>query len=138
MSRVVVLDAEALAALGGKPTARNREVRAAMRAAERLKRPVLVPAVVLAELYRGPKHNQVVDSCLARETGIGVRDTDRPLAKLVGGVLAAAGAGSEHLVDAHVVAAAVELGGGVALTGDADDLERLAVAYRNVTVVALP
>jgi hypothetical protein len=63
------------------------EVRAAMRAAALLQRDVVVPAVVLAELYRGPAHNQLVDTCLARETGIRVRDTDRPLARLVGGVL---------------------------------------------------
>jgi hypothetical protein len=42
------------------------------------------------------------------------------------------------LADAHVIAAAVELGGGIALTVDADDLGRLAAAFRNVTVIALP
>ncbi len=94
--------------------------------------------MILAELYRGPRHNQVVDACLSRETGIRVRDTDRPLARLVGGILAAADAGSRHLADAHVIAAAVDVGGGVALTTDPEDLERLAAAYRNVMVVALP
>lgn len=138
MSRCVVLDAGALSALGGRPTRRSLEVRAALRAAERLDREVVVPAVILAELYRGPGYNQMVDACLSRETGIGVRDTDRSLARLVGGVLAAAEAGSRHLADAHVVAAAVEGGGGVALTTDPDDVGRLAAAYRNVTVVALP
>jgi predicted nucleic acid-binding protein len=137
MNRCVALDAGALTALAGRQTARNREVRAALRAAERLEREVVVPAVVLAELYRGPRHNQVVDACLSRETGLRVRDTDRPLARLVGGVLAAAGAGSEHLVDAHVVAAAVEAGGGLALTTDPEDLVRLAASYRNVTVIGL-
>ena len=111
-----------------------------MRSAARLGREVVVPAVILAELYRGPRHNQLVDACLARETGIRVRDTDRPLAKakLVGGVLAAAKAGSEDLADAHVIATVVDLGGGIALTTDLEDLERLAAAYRNVTVVGLP
>ena len=138
MIRCVVLDAGALSALAGRPERRNREVRAALRAAARLDREVVVPAVILAELYRGPRHNQVVDACLSRETGIRVRDTDRSLAKLVGGVLAAAGAGSQHLADAHVIAAAVDVGGGIALTTDAEDLERLAAVYRNVMVVALP
>jgi predicted nucleic acid-binding protein len=110
-------------------------VRAALRAAERLDREVAVPAVVLAELYRGPRHNQLVDACLARETGIRVRNTDRSLARLVGGVLAAAGVGSEQLADAHVIAVAVDQGGGVALTTDVHDLERLAASFRNVTVV---
>jgi len=134
----VVLDAGALSALAGRSDRRRDEVRAALRAASRLGREVVVPAVVLAELYRGPRHNQVVDACLSRETGILVRDTDRSMAKLVGGVLAAAQVGSEHLVDAHVIAAAVDLGGGLALTTDHDDLTRLAANYRNVTVVDLP
>jgi predicted nucleic acid-binding protein len=138
MNRCVVLDAGALAALAGRPERRNREVRAALRAATRLDREVVVPAVILAELYRGPRHNQAVDACLSRETGIRVRDTDRPLARLVGGVLAAAEAGSRHLADAHVIATAVDVGGGIALTTDPDDLERLAASYRNVMVVDLP
>jgi len=138
MSRCVVLDSEALVALGEKHGRRSMEVRAALRAAARLRREVVVPSVILAELYRGPRHNHLVDACLSRETGIQVRDTDRPLAKIVGGVLAAARAGSEHLADAHVVAVAVELGGGLALTTDVDDLSRLAASYGNVTVIGLP
>jgi hypothetical protein len=114
------------------------EVRAVLRAAARLHREVVVPSVILAEFYRGPRHNPVVDACLSRETGIRVRDTDRSLARIVGGVLAAARAGSEHLADAHVIAVAVELGGGLALTVDAEDLNRLAASYRNVMVIGLP
>ncbi len=138
MSPCVVLDAEALTALAGRPGHRSLEVRAALRAAARLHREVVVPSVILAELYRGPRHNPLVDACLSRETGIRVRDTDRPLARIVGGVLAAAGAGSEHLADAHVIAIAVELGGGLALTVDTEDLGRLAASYRNVMVIGLP
>lgn len=41
---------------------------------------------------------------LARETGIPVRDTGRPLWRLAGGVLTGAKAGSRYLADAHVVA----------------------------------
>ena len=95
MSRCLVLHAEAMSALGGRSTKRQREVRAAMSAAFRLGREVVVPAVVLA----------------------------------------AAGVGSTFMVDAHVVAAAVELGGGVVLTADAGDLRKLSAPYRNVTVV---
>jgi len=138
MSRCVVLDAEALVALAGAPGRRHKEVRAVLWAAARLRREVLVPSVILAELYRGPRHNALVDACLSRETGIRVRDTDRSLARIVGGVLAAAQAGSEDLADAHVIAAAVELGGGLALTTDTEDLSRLAASYRNVTVIGLP
>lgn len=138
MSRALILDSEALAALGGRPSKRQMEVRAAMRAAALLQRDVVVPAVILAELYRGPAHNQLVDTCLARETGIRVRDTDRPLARLVGGVLTGAKADSRHLADAHVVAIGVEAGGGVVLTGDRDDLTMLAAPYPNITVQPLP
>lgn len=137
MNRCVVLDAGALGALAGRTTRRTLEVLAALRVAERLDRVVVVPAVILAELYRGAHHSHTVDACLSRETGILVRTTDRPFARLVGGVLAAANAGSEHLADAHAVAAAVELGGGLVLTTDPGDLGRLAAAYRNVTVVDL-
>lgn len=118
MSRALILGSEAMATLGGRPSRRQEEVRAAMRAAALMQRDVIVPAVILAELYRGAGHNQAVDACLARETGIRVRDTDRPLA--------------------HVVAAAVESGGGVVLTGDPDDLASLAAPYPNITVQPLP
>lgn len=138
MTRCLVLDAGAMSALSGRPKKRNQEVRAALRAAQRLRHDVLVPAVVLAELYRGPQHNQMVDACLSRETGIEVRDTDRLLARLVGGVLAAAGADSQLLADAHVIATAIDRGGGAVLTGDPGDLERLAAAYGNILVVELP
>lgn len=137
MSPVLVLDAEALSSLARQKGPRFREVRAALEATRRLQREVITPAVVLAELYRGGGHNQVVDACLSRETYIGVRETDRDFARYVGGVLTAAQADSADMADAHVVAAAVEAGGGVVLTGDADDLGRLSAPYPNVHVSAL-
>ena len=135
MSTSIVLDNAALAALAGEATAAKEIVRAAITAAVRRRREVVVPAVVLAEMYRGRHHNQVVDACLSRETGLTVRDTDRALARLVGGILTAADRGSEDMVDAHVVGAAAESGGGVCLTGDPDDLEALAAPYPNVQIV---
>jgi predicted nucleic acid-binding protein len=134
MSPVLVLDAEALSSFARQRGPRFDEVRAALEAARRLQRDVVTPAVILAELYRGPGHNQVVDSCLSRDTWIRVRDTDRSFARFVGGVLAAARTDSTHLADAHAVAAAVEAGGGVVLTGDKEDLELLASAYPNVHI----
>lgn len=131
---VLVLDAEALSSLARQRGPRFREVRAALEASRRLRRDVMTPAVVLAELYRGAGHNQVVDACLSRETGIHVRETDRGLARLVGGVLTAARADSADLADAHVVAVAVEAGGGVVITSDHDDLQRLAASYPNVLI----
>lgn len=135
MSRSVVLDSEAFSALAGRSSPRQREVRAALAAAVRLRRDAIVPALVLAELYRGVGRSALLDACLSRETGLLIRATDRSFARLVGGILAGARAGSELIVDAHVVAAAVEAGGGVLLTTDVSDLARLAAPYRNVQVV---
>ncbi len=137
MSRCLVLDAEALSALAGRRSKRQGEVRAALTVALRFRREVIVPALVLAELCRGPKRSALVDACLSRETGLLIRSTDRPFARLVGGILAGARASSEHIVDAHVVAAAVERGGGVILTGDVDDLSRLAAPYRDILVSSI-
>lgn len=132
---IVCLDAEAFDALAGPDSEAKRRVRRIMRSAQRLGRDVRVPTLVLAELYRGRGHNQLVDACLARErVTLEGRDTDRHLARIVGGVLAGAGAGSSMIVDAHVVAVAVEAGGGVVVTGDRSDLERLAAPYQHVAV----
>lgn len=137
MSPALVLDAEALSCLARPRGSRFRDVRAALEAARRLHREVITPAVVLAELYRGPGQNQVVDACLGREVGIRIRETDRGFARYVGGVLSAARAGPQDVVDAHVVAVAVEAGGGVILTSDVDDLTRLGAAYRNVHIAPI-
>jgi predicted nucleic acid-binding protein len=137
MSLVLVLDAVAISSLANQRGLKFEEVRAALEAARRLERDVVVPAVILAELYRGPKHNQTVDACLSRETAILVRDTDRAFARLVGGVLTAAKTGSKDMADAHVVAAAIDAGGGVIVTGDEDDLQRLAAPYKNIHVQAI-
>ncbi|MGQ0847045.1 MAG: PIN domain-containing protein [Sporichthyaceae bacterium] len=132
---IVVLDAEAFNALAGPASIRKQRVRRIMRRSEVLGRETIVPTLVLAELYRGRGRNQLVDACLAREqASLDTRDSDRALARIVGGVLAAAGAGSEDIVDAHVVAAALEAGGGVVVTGDPSDLERLAAAYPHIVV----
>ena len=133
-----MLDAEPLSILARPGSNAHTEVRAALEAARRLNRDVIVPAVILAELYRGPGQNQMVDSCLSRETGILIRDTDRALARLVGGVLGGSDADSADLADAHTVAAAVETGGGVVLTTDPSDIARLAASYPNVHVETLP
>ncbi len=132
-----MLDAEALSSIARQRGPRFQEVYAAVEAARRLRRHIVTPAVTLAELYRGPGHNQIVDSCLSRETWVDIRDTDRAFARFVGGVLASARADSSDIADAHVVAAAVQAGGGVILTGDAIDLKRLSAPYSNVQVVPI-
>lgn len=134
----LVLDQAAVSALAAGPSNAQLQVRRAMTAAHRLRRDVTVPTVILAELYRGAGRNQMIDALLSRETqALELRDTDRVLARLVGAVLSAARAGSEDLADAHVVAAAVEAGGGIILTVDEADLKRLADPYRTIVVEQL-
>lgn len=135
---IVALDAEAFNALAGADSITKQRVRRILRTAQRLGRDVAVPTLVLAELYRGRGRNQLVDACLAREdASLSTRDTDRDFARIVGAVLADSHSGSEMIVDAHVVALALEAGGGVVVTGDPDDLTRLAAGYRNIAVEAV-
>jgi predicted nucleic acid-binding protein len=107
-----------------------------MEAARRLGREVAIATGTLAELYRGPGRSQGLDALLSRQSphGLVLRDTDRSLARLIGALLTEAGAGSELFADAHPVAVAVEVGGGVVYTADPDDLGRLAAPYRTVVI----
>lgn len=90
---------------------------------------------VSAELYRGAGHNQLVDACLSREEqGLMLRDTDRTLARLVGGILTSASIGAEVLADAHVVATGVEAGRALILTTDSSDTAILAARYGTPTI----
>ena len=131
----LVLDSQALNHLAGREgTPGKKKVLAALTAARDAQKPVLVPAAVLAELYRGSAHNARVDACLGRHSGIEVQETGRALAKRIGGLLAAASLGSEHHVDATVVATASAFGGGVVLTSDPDDLTRIAGALSGLAI----
>lgn len=132
----VVLDAEALSTLarGGRHEA---AVRAVLTAAVLERIDVVVPAAVLAECYRGSGHDPAIDACLAREGGVGIVDTDRSLARRVGHLLAAARRGSEHHVDATVVASCAMEGGGLILSGDAGDMQALTPPGSGITVRGL-
>jgi predicted nucleic acid-binding protein len=135
----LVLDQRALDALAGDDGPAKRRVRQALTAAYQLHREAVTPTVILAELYQGGGRNQFIDALLSREEeSLVLRDTDRALARLVGGVLVASNSRSRDLADAHVVATAVEVGGGLVLTGDRSDLQRLADPFRTVTVEPLP
>lgn len=137
MTRALVLDTTAFEVLAGPDTAAQRRLRAALTVAQRDDRDVIVPALVLAVLSSSLGHSALLDSCLSLEAGFVIRATDRPLARMVGKVLARAGAQLDHIVDAHVVAAAVECGGGTILTTDDAELCRLSMAFRGVRVVSL-
>ncbi len=112
-------------------------MRAALAAAGAERTDVLVPAAVLSECYRGPQDDPAIDACLSREGGMGVVPTDRPLARRVGHLLASAGRGSEHHMDATVVASCAMAGGGLVLTGDVSDLGGLAPPGGGIVVKGL-
>ena len=107
-----------------------------MRTAERRNEPVRFPSAVLVELFGGSGLDEAIDAELnrgyARVVTTGVR-----IARTAGHLLAGIGAGSEMAVDALVVATAVRLGGGLILTHDPSDLERLAGGHPNVRVAPI-
>lgn len=131
-----MLDAEALSRLA-RPGAPRTAIRAALRGAWEANASVQVPAAVLAELYRGGGHDQVVDGYLGRESGIEVIPTTRQLARVIGHVLARAGRESADHVDASVVAAVLATGGGVIATADPTDFAALTDSLPAVTVLAI-
>lgn len=135
----IVLDSEGLSILAQLPsrkTTHRATVEILEEALER-QQDVLVPAAVLAELYRGGQHDQVVDACLSRFPAIVVIDTDQALAREIGHLLARAGRGSADHVDASVVAVAVRSGGAVIATADVDDMSALAAGLLGVRVLGV-
>ena len=138
MARTLVLDAEALNAL-----ARARErgaladrARAILRIAHEERALVRVPAPVLAEACHGGPGDAPINRVL-NGRGIVVVDLTASVARRAGTLLARAGLGSEHAVDAFVVASALELAPAVIATGDPDDLRRLAAGSANLRIFAL-
>ncbi len=140
MNGRVVLDAAGLEQLAaGRPADRFRALLAV--AAER-GREVVVPAVVCVEVCRGAPRTRAVEAALGRHArvrgrrpAVTVVDVDLPLAKQIGAILHAAGAATEDLVDASVVAVAVAGGGGLVVTEDRDDIERLAAVVPAVRII---
>ena len=134
----IILDSEAISQLArSKGKGAQGIVQDAIRAAATVGAPVIVPAAVLAEQYRWGSHDQLVDACLSRYPGIEIENTTRSLARSIGNILGRAKLGSEHHVDAAVIATATARGGGVILTSDPDDLERLAAGNSAITIVAI-
>ena len=133
-----MLDTEAVAALA-RPSERDvsaRRAQAVLTVAARRGALVRVPSIVLAELYRDDARDAAIDRLVA--TVVGVVTTGRRIARVAGGLLKRHRLDSCHVVDAVVVATAARLGGAVVLTGDPDDLRRLAAGHPNIEIVALP
>lgn len=111
----------------------EQRARAYLARALELRAEVEVPVVVLAETLRGGPRDAAVHRVL-KAVGA-VPDAREAHGRIAGRLLGAAG--STAAIDALVVAHAVEQGGGRIVTGDADDLGRLAAFEASVQVVAL-
>ena len=127
----LVLDAAGLESLS---TARPPErFRALLAEAHRRGREVLAPTLVCAEVARGRARTPALEAAVGRHhrnsaerPAVRLVDTTFDLARQVGAILEAAKAGSERIVDAHVVAVCVSYGGGLVVTSDPSDIAELA------------
>lgn len=133
----VVLDTRALEVLADHKAdaAGARYMRDLLAWAAQRNVPVRVPTVVLAEAYWGTGADAGVDRVLRR--GIRAIALEPSTARTAGALRHRDRLDSCHTVDAVVVATAVRLGGGIVVTGDPDDLGRLARNHPNVAVKSL-
>lgn len=123
----LILDSGAVIALAR----RDQRARAALTAAWEVGAEVVLPAVVVAETVRGDGPRDAAVNRVVAAVGE-VADVDEATARVAGSLLARAR--STATVDALVVAEAVARGGGVVLTGDVDDFEKLAATHTEVVV----
>lgn len=129
----LVLDAAGLHALASaRPPDR---LRALLAEALRREREVVTPTVACAEVARGAARTRAVEAALSRHDRrrserppVRLVDTDFRLARQVGAILEAAGRGTAHVVDAHVVAVCLPSGGGLVVTSAPRDIAELAAA----------
>jgi len=128
-SQRLILDSGAVIALArGDPRARAFLARALEARAS-----VEIPVVVVAETVRGGPRDAPVNWILKK---IGpVPDTQEIHGRIAGQLLGAAR--SDATIDALVVAQAVAGGGAQILTGDREDLERLAASHPEVWIEPL-
>jgi predicted nucleic acid-binding protein len=91
---------------------------------------VLIPVVVVAETVRGGPRDAAVNRVLKAVGTVpaAFERTGRAAGEILGR------ARSDATIDALVVAETVVRGGGRVLTGDPDDLRRLAGPYSNVVI----
>lgn len=125
----LILDSGAVIALSRhKPGAR-----AALAVAHDVGADVSIPSVVVAETVRGTAEDAPVNRIIK---AVGeVSSADESTARVAGALLGSISL--DATIDALVVASAVNLGGGVILTGDPDDLGALAVDHPGVVIEAL-
>ncbi|MGI8752535.1 MAG: PIN domain-containing protein [Acidimicrobiales bacterium] len=143
MSPPLILDADGLDALSESPP--PEALRALLSEAWRRRSDVVVPALVCAECCRGTGRTRAIEAALSRHHGarlsrpaVRVVPTDFDLARRVGSILYGASAPTADVVGAHCVAVAATYGGGIVVTADPRDIERLASAVPAVRVVTRP
>lgn len=128
---MLLLDSEALSAIAYGPGHRRDRVRALIGEMRRRELPVGTVAAVLAEVVRGRQRDAGVFAGLRRER-VEVYPVDTRAGVRAGQLLGATRSGSEHAVDAFVVAVADLAGGAVIATVDTRDMDRLAAHTANV------
>jgi predicted nucleic acid-binding protein len=111
----------------------DQRARAFLARAVELGAPVEIPVVVVAETLRGGPRDSLVHRVL-NAVGL-VPDATEAHGRTAGRLLGLARSAST--VDALVVAHAVEAGGGHILTGDEEDLSRLAAPHSEVWIQPL-
>ena len=143
MSPPLILDADGLDALSEQPP--PERLRALLIEAWRRRSDVLVPALVCAECCRGGGRTRAVEAALSRHRtartarpAVRVIATDFDLARRVGSILHSANAATPDVVDAHSVAVALIYGGGIVVTADPDDIERLGSTVPGIRIVTRP
>jgi predicted nucleic acid-binding protein len=125
----VVLDSEGLWAIARNDSEDARAVLASSREAGV---PVLVPAIVLAETLFGDSRDARANQVLKRLQVVPVSESVARVAAELKRLAAMTGVAGT--VDALVVAISVAAGGGVVLTADVDDIDKLAGAVSDVRI----
>jgi predicted nucleic acid-binding protein len=138
LAEALILDSEAVNALAHatERAVLAERARAILQVAYELRALVRVPAPVLAEVCRGGRLDVPVKRIL-NGRGIEAIALTAECARRAGALLAKANLGSDHAVDAFVVATALEFGSAVIATGDPHDMSRLASGHRQIRVFAI-
>ena len=125
----LILDSGAVIALSRN----DARARAALAAAYEVGARISIPSVVIAETVRGSAKDAPVNRVVNAVSE--VISADEEVARIAGGLLGASR--SRSTIDALIVATAIGLAPAVILTGDPDDLGRLAAAHPDVSIQPL-
>jgi len=138
VAEALILDSEAVNALA-RPSERRvlaERASAVLRLAHEKHALVRIPAPVLAEVCRGVKYDSAINQLL-NNPGVRIFELSRASAQRAGHLLARAKLSSSHVIDAFVVATALQFERAVIATGDPDDIRRLAAPFHSIGIFAL-